>query len=186
MTTEQILEVLASTPGRLAAITAGATAADLRRPQKPREWSMTELLAHLRACADVWGGAILTILDDEDATIRAINPTTWIKGTDYPTLEFGASLSAFRRQRARLLSVLGGLDETAWQRRATVVGAGAPLTDLDPGLRGPDGTPRARPLASGRGNHCSGPTLTRTRVCGPVPMSDCSDPHDHDEPIART
>ncbi len=108
MTTEQILEVLASTPGRLAAITAGATAADLRRPPKPREWSMTELLAHLRACADVFGGAILTILDDEDATIRAINPTTWIKGTDYPTLEFGASLSAFRRQRHDCCPCLGG------------------------------------------------------------------------------
>jgi hypothetical protein len=53
-----------------------------------------------------------------------MNPTTWIKKTDYPMLEFRHSLRAFAAQRAELLAVL---QPKAWSRSATVTGAGTPL-----------------------------------------------------------
>ena len=127
MTVEQVLSVLRETPGRLALLTGVATPAQLRAVPKPGEWSATEILAHLRACADMWGDAIEAIVADDHPTVRAVNPTTWIDSTDYRELGFSSSLAAFTRQRARLLEVLEPLPPEGWSRSATVVGAGKPL-----------------------------------------------------------
>lgn len=59
--------------------------------------------------------------------LRAINPTTWIKRTDYCDLAFRPSLGAFTAQRADLLAVLSSRPCDAWSRSATVTGAGKVL-----------------------------------------------------------
>lgn len=58
MTIEQILAVLRETPERLSVLAGGLTEPRLRAAPEPGEWSVTEIVAHLRSCADVWGGAI--------------------------------------------------------------------------------------------------------------------------------
>jgi hypothetical protein len=121
---EQVLTQLAEGPRRLAALTAGATPAQLHAARRPSDWSLNDILAHLRACSDMWGGYIRTILAEDRPTIRAMNPTTWIKQTNYPELEFRPSLRAFTRQRAKLLAVLKPLPPKAWSRSATVTGGG--------------------------------------------------------------
>ena len=85
------------------------------------------MLAHLRSCADVWGGCIAAIIAKDRPTLRAINPRTWIKGTKYPELQFHESLRAFAAQRADLLAVLEQLPLKGWSRSATVTGAGSVL-----------------------------------------------------------
>lgn len=124
---EQILSMLAAGPPRLAAVTAGLDSAQLRAAPGPGEWSANEALAHLRSCADVWGGCIATIMAEDAPTIRAINPTTWINSTDYRELEFQPSLQAFAAQRTGLLAALQALAPAAWARSATVTGAGKAL-----------------------------------------------------------
>ena len=124
---ERVLTMIAATPRRIQAITAGVEPALLRTRPSLDEWSAGDVLAHLRACADVWGGCIATILAEERPTLRAVNPTTWIKRTDYLDLEFGRSLLAFQRQRADLVAVLEPLPLEAWSRAAKVTGAGAVL-----------------------------------------------------------
>jgi hypothetical protein len=106
LTLEQVLTVLAETPPRLAALTASLAPAQLQTRPGPTEWSLNDVLAHLRSCADVWGDYMRMILTQDRPTIRAVNPTTWIKHTDYPQLEFRRSLRAFETQRAELLTVL--------------------------------------------------------------------------------
>lgn len=125
--TEQTLTLLAETPGRIAALTADLSPAQLQTRPAPDEWSAVDVLAHLRACADVWGGCMATILAKDGPTLRAVNPTTWIRGTDYPTQEFQPSLQAFTSQRRELLAVLEPLTPAEWSRAATVTGAGKPL-----------------------------------------------------------
>ena len=127
LTIEQILTLLAATPPRLEALTAGLTPAQLQTAPNHDEWSANEVLAHLRACADVWGGCIATIIAEERPTLRAVNPRTWIKRTDYRDQEFRPSLHAFSRQRADLLAVLAPLPLAGWSRTATVTGAGKVL-----------------------------------------------------------
>ena len=78
-------------------------------------------------CADVWGNCIVEILEQNTPTLRAVNPTTWIKQTNYREQKFQRSLRAFAAQRASLVAALEPLPSKAWTRKATVTGAGKPL-----------------------------------------------------------
>ena len=127
LTIEQILTMLASTPPRIAALTAGLAPAQLHTSPSQDEWSANDVLAHLRACADMWGNCIRSIIAEDRPTLRAVNPRTWIKKTDYLELEFRPSLRAFTKQRNDLLAFLKPLPSKNWSRSATVTGAGKPL-----------------------------------------------------------
>jgi len=126
LTIEQVLTLLEETPPRLVGLTANLAPAQLRSAPSDDEWSANDVLAHIRACADVWGGCIATIIAEERPTLRAINPRTWITQTDYRELEFQDSLRTFAAQRAALLMVLEALPPEGWSRAATV-GAGKAL-----------------------------------------------------------
>jgi len=130
-TIEQILTMLAAAPSRLADLTEGLPPAQLLAAPEPGEWSARDVdecthSAHLRACADMWGKCIAEILSEDRPMIKAVNPTTWIKKTNYLEQEFQPSLQAFTAQRAELLAVLKPLAPEAWSRIATVTGAGKP------------------------------------------------------------
>ncbi len=127
LTPEQVLALLAAAPPRLAALTADLAPAQLRTAPTPDAWSANAVLAHLRACADVWGGCIVAMLAEDRPTLRAVNPRTWIKRTDYLDLDFRPSLHAFATQRADLLALLEPLLPEGWARAATVTGAGKAL-----------------------------------------------------------
>ena len=124
LTIEQLLALLAGAPRRIAALTAGIAPARLRKAPNHDEWSANDVLAHLRACADVWGGSIVTMVREDHPTIRAISPRTWIHDTDYPERAFGASLRAYTRQRSELLALLETLPPEDWARGGTFRGAG--------------------------------------------------------------
>lgn len=127
LTIEQTLNLLAQTPPRLTALSAGLAAAKLLTAPNHDEWSANDVLAHLRSCSDVWGNCIVAILAEDSPTLRAVNPTTWIKKTNYLALEFESSLHSFAAQRADLLAVLQPLPPESWSRAATVTGAGRVL-----------------------------------------------------------
>src|SRR5689334_23140622 len=94
LTIEQNLTLLAATPSHLAKITKGLSRAQLVTPPEPGAWSARDGLAHLRACADMWGKYIVLILSKDHPTFKAVNPTNWIKQTNYHELEFQPSLRA--------------------------------------------------------------------------------------------
>ncbi|MGE5594657.1 MAG: DinB family protein [Hyphomicrobiales bacterium] len=127
MTPEQAMELLEAAPRRIEAAVRGLPAGLLRVRPAEGEWSLNEVLAHLRACADVRGGAIREILAAPHPVIRAMDPRTWMAKTDYPDLDFDVSFAAFRKQREELLAALAELPPEGWVRAATVKGAGKPL-----------------------------------------------------------
>ncbi len=127
LTIEQVLTLLAETPARIAAVTADLPSVQLHTAPSHEAWSANDVLAHLRACADIWGDCMHRMIAEDAPTLRAVNPTTWITKTDYPEQEFRPSLHAFAAQRADLLAVLAPLPREGWSRAATVTGAGTPL-----------------------------------------------------------
>jgi len=127
LTIDQILTMLVEAPPRLTALTADLTTTQLHAKPDHDEWSANDVLAHLRSCADVWGNCIEVILAQDKPTIRAINPRTWIKSTNYLEQKFQPSLRAFATQRTGLLKELNQLAPNDWSREATVTGAGAVL-----------------------------------------------------------
>ena len=127
LTRDRILTLLAEAPERVAAASAGVDAAYLRTASADGEWSATEILAHMRACADVWGSCIATILAEDRPTIRAVNPRTWILSTDYLDIDFRPSFQAFSTQRLDLIATLLAAAPEAWLRSSVVTGAGTVL-----------------------------------------------------------
>ena len=127
LSTEQVLTLLAETPPRIATLTADLAPDQLQTPPNHDEWSANDVLAHLRACADVWGNYIEAMIAEDTPTLRAVNPLTWIKKTDYLELEFRPSLRSFATQRADLLAIMEPLPHEGWSRAATVTGAGKVL-----------------------------------------------------------
>lgn len=127
LTSAEVLALLAAAPPRIIALTAGLAPAQLLAAPAAGEWSVNAILAHLRACADMWGGCIAEMIAHDHPTLRAVNPTTWIDQTDYREQAFQRSLEAFTAQRAELLATLEPLPPQGWARAATLTGAGKPL-----------------------------------------------------------
>jgi hypothetical protein len=125
LTREEVLAQLTASPGLIEAATRELTPERLSTSPAAGEWSMVEVLAHLRSCADVWGAAIARMIDEDEPTIRAVNPQTYIDETDYREQDFKRSLRAFTRQRTKLLALLSPAD---WSRGSIVTGAGSPLS----------------------------------------------------------
>ena len=123
----EIIVRLAAAPRRIAAATAAVPNSRLRAVPAPGAWSIVDILAHLRASADVWGGAIDQILSARRPTFKAISPYTWLKQTDYRSQDFSVLLRAYTRQRTALVRQLQALPARAWERSAIVTGCGAPL-----------------------------------------------------------
>ena len=119
---EDVLASLAATPQRLASASEGVDATRLHARTAEDEWSPNDILAHLRASADVWGKSIMAMIAQDHPTLRYVSPRTWIRKTSYPEQEYQASPAAFARQRAELLRSLEALDLDGWSRGATFTG----------------------------------------------------------------
>ena len=120
--TEQLLQALAETPRRIAAASRGLENAQLQFKPDEQAWSANDILAHLRACADVWGKSIMTMLAEDQPTLRYVSPRTWMRKTDYPERAFPPSFQAFVEQRNQLLQTLTTLPMEDWSRGATIDG----------------------------------------------------------------
>ncbi|NDJ52578.1 MAG: DinB family protein [Chloroflexi bacterium] len=126
-TPEETCTILEEGPTQITALTSGLSDVQAAARPAPEAWSIVDVLAHLRSCADVWGNCIDQILAEEHPTIKAVNPRSWIKQTDYPSLGFRESFTAFSAQRAKLVTLLRSLSDEDWKRTATVTGAGKAL-----------------------------------------------------------
>lgn len=119
---DELLRALADTPRRIESITRGQDDDYLQRRPGPEAWSANEILAHLRACADVWGGSIAAMIARDHPTLRYVSPRTYARKTSYATLPFHRSLAAFSAQRADLVRTLTAFDLADWSRGATFSG----------------------------------------------------------------
>jgi DinB family protein len=117
--TESVLRLLAATPRRIASLSRGVEISELHLKPHPDSWSANDILAHLRACADVWGKSIVEMITRDHPKLRYVSPRSWIRKTDYLGLEFRGSLKAFTDQRRELLRALKGLAIKDWSRSAT-------------------------------------------------------------------
>ena len=118
----RIVTTLAETPAQIARIASGHAGDQLHRPPVPDAWSARDILAHLRACAVVWGRSIDRMLTEAHPTIRYVSPRSWIKRSVFLTQDFQTLLPAFAAERVVLLSALRALDASGWTRGATCTG----------------------------------------------------------------
>jgi uncharacterized damage-inducible protein DinB len=117
-----VLTALSDTPQQIAQIARGCSDQQLHRKPAADAWSAQEILAHLRACAEVWGRSIDRMLSEDDPKIRYVSPRGWIKKTDYLQQGFRDSLQAFAQARVRLVETLSEFEAIDWSRGATFTG----------------------------------------------------------------
>jgi uncharacterized damage-inducible protein DinB len=117
---ELALRRLTETPGRLAATTEALNDEQLHQRPDEENWSANEILAHLRACADVWGETIAAMLQDNEPALKHLHPRTWQKETNYLEIPFRESFRDFVDQRRALLETLSDLSLADWSRGAII------------------------------------------------------------------
>lgn len=117
---EQYLALLAKTPGRIEAAVSEVDSAVINRVPAGEEWSVNHILAHLRACVDVWGETIRRMLLENEPVLPYVSPRTWIRRTDYYALDFGISFSIYKAEREMLVTKLQSLTFEDWQRGAEI------------------------------------------------------------------
>jgi uncharacterized damage-inducible protein DinB len=122
MKNDETLKQLRKTPTHFKRAADGLSDAQLRRPPAKGEWSIVELLAHLRGCADVQGGWITRILGEDTPSIRYHSPRTGMRKTDYVNPDFHETLRGFTQQRNALVKTLSALSEREWSRHAAFTG----------------------------------------------------------------
>lgn len=117
---EEILSILAETPEWILAACNGLTNDQLLSKPHQKAWSVNEVLAHLRACVDIWEKDIHVMLEEDTPRVRYISPRTYIRRTNYPQLNFWVSFHAFAQERDAFLKVLRGLAFDDWSRDAVI------------------------------------------------------------------
>lgn len=118
----KLLTLLTETPHRLASMTSDRDIARLHDKAGEDDWSVHEILAHLRVCAEVWGKSILAMLAQDHPTLRYVSPRTVAKKRNYTAQAYQDSLQEFSKQRTDLLQSLQALESEAWSRGATFTG----------------------------------------------------------------
>ena len=122
------LQTLTETPQRILACANGLDEMRLETPFAPDEWSIVEILAHVRGAADVWSYSIYAMLTVDNPKLPYLHPRVWTKKQGYARLSFAENFEAFKVGRNNLVRVLSGLSLKDWGRSATIKGKVATYT----------------------------------------------------------
>ena len=99
LTIDEIMDILRTTVPRLEELTDRIPPARLQVAPDD-DWSVNDVLAHLRACHDVLGGSVLRILREDHPAWKRMSPRTWMRRTDYPGWTFGPAFDGVRAPSA--------------------------------------------------------------------------------------
>lgn len=117
---QKYLILLEETPHRISSATQSEDKAHLQYRPDRKSWSVNDILAHLRACADLWTHSIYAMLAENEPAFSDINERKWAKVARYAELPFAESFQAFTFQRQNLLRVLKELPFESWERSAII------------------------------------------------------------------
>lgn len=117
---KEALDLLTDTPRRIAAVIEALDGDQLHLRPDEKTWSVNDILAHLRACATVWGETIAAMLQEDEPALKHVSPRTWLRKTNYAELPFQESFRDFVDQRRALLQMLNDLEFADWSRGAMI------------------------------------------------------------------
>ncbi|MEZ4768693.1 MAG: DinB family protein [Caldilineales bacterium] len=120
--TAEFSQMLAGFPAKIERLTAGLTDEALAAAPDPKAWSALRVLAHLRACSDLWSYSIYAMLAETSPELPLPDERRWAKVAGYAGTGFRRSLQAFTMDRERLVAVLAALSEADWSRDAHIRG----------------------------------------------------------------
>lgn len=117
---QKYLTLLEATVSFLVETAAGFDEAELRWSPSERDWSMIEVLAHLRACAELWTYSIYAMLAEKQPSLPLLDERKWARTRRYTEATFAENYQVFALERSALLNVLRKLPEESWSRQCTI------------------------------------------------------------------
>jgi hypothetical protein len=108
------LDVLSTTPRKVAALIKGVPKKTLSKRPKPGGWSVIEILAHLADVELVQGFRIRLILGSSGITIQGFDQDVWARYSEYAKHDPALSMEAWKANRERTLRLLKGLPRDMW------------------------------------------------------------------------
>lgn len=116
---EAILSILCTTPAVMSTFTESLDITSWLENPQPGEWSITEIMCHLRDVdADVNLPRIRMVLEEENPFFPGIDTDQWAHERLYYCQNGQEALSDFTVWRMKLLSVMKGLEPEQWMRPA--------------------------------------------------------------------
>ncbi|MBK8136161.1 MAG: DinB family protein [Chloroflexi bacterium] len=119
---EAHLATLQSTPAVLSRVSSDLDDVRLRQRPQPGQWSLIELLAHLSACAEIWGDDIQEMLSCDIPTLTKPHPRGVMNEARFRERSFEGLLASFAALRDELLRVIVPLESAQWARSAMING----------------------------------------------------------------
>lgn len=119
---ERIPVVLGAMPVRLQTLTKDRSPEELAYSPDKKTWSAQEILAHLRACADLWTHSIYAMLAELEPVLPDINERKYTRAARYAEVPFREAVDVFSMQCANLMLVLQETKPDDWERGAIILG----------------------------------------------------------------
>jgi uncharacterized damage-inducible protein DinB len=117
---EKYLSIISEIPNQITQAINDMDEARLQFKVDSKAWSVNDILAHLRSCADLWTHSIYAMLAENEPAFSDINERKWAKVTKYAELPFHESFKAYQLQRENLVRVLKALPFELWERSAII------------------------------------------------------------------
>ncbi len=108
------LDVLSTTPRKVAALVKGVTKKALGKRPKPQSWSVTEILAHLADVELVQGYRLRLVLGANGIAIQGFDQDIWARYSDYAKHDPAFSMEGWKAIRARNLHLLKSIPREMW------------------------------------------------------------------------
>ena len=108
------LDILSTTPRRIARLIEGVPRKRLSRRPAPNTWSVAEIVAHLADAELVYGVRIRFMLSASGSPIQATDQDAWCRVFEYARQDPARSLEALRVNRAGLVRLLKRLPRESW------------------------------------------------------------------------
>jgi uncharacterized damage-inducible protein DinB len=128
---KELAKALADVPKLIADIVGRHDESRLTWRADAKTWSASDVIAHLRSCAEVRGKWIAAMLERDNPTLRAVSPRSAFR--KYVDRDVAVSLKEFAAERAELVTQLRGLDAPSWARTLTFTGASPRSTTMTVG-----------------------------------------------------
>lgn len=116
MDTPQILETLGDTPTWLRTGLAHLSDQDAHAAAHAGEWSLADILAHLRASDAILAPRVFYVLIRDQPPLIGFDERAWAVVAASAHVPLATQLDAFAALRAELLGILRTLDPPAWDR----------------------------------------------------------------------
>jgi len=118
-TPQALLPVLKSTPAALQTLAGNLTERQWAQRPEPKEWSMTEIICHLRDVdREVNIPRIEKLAAGDVPFLAGINTDSWIEERNYSAENGQKALAEYVEIRAQLIKLLESIPENGWQQRA--------------------------------------------------------------------